>query len=282
MDKKKIALLSAGAVVLGLSGYFAYRGIRKFLANRSQGDDMNTPMPKGNIGGTPTASTSSNPFSTKAELLAFQQWVINTKGDKTILGSGGASGFGDDGLWGSKSAKAWNKYGNDYKNANLSSTMGGSASTSGSSGWSSSDLSASNELKGIVEGMGWDTNDIPTSNSWEWDVAGGLKFPTTYMKFYPNGILTIEKKKNYLSDRYAKLSGSWTKVANGWKFIIGGKTYNAPYSGNGLADQLWAILKDNGYYSKSDGSFIPFDEPTMKPKKKRNRKQLDIGCEDLM
>ena len=126
MDKKKIALLSVGALVLGVSGYFAYRGIRKFISNLGNKDDMNTPKPsEGNVGSTPTASTSSNPFSTKAELLAFQQWVINVKGDKTILGSGGASGFGDVGLWGRKSAQAWKKYGNDYKNANLSSTMGG-------------------------------------------------------------------------------------------------------------------------------------------------------------
>ena len=120
MDKKKIALLSVGALVLGVSGYFAYRGIRKFISNLGNKDDKNTPKPQpqsqGNVGSTPTASTSSNPFKTKSELLAFQQWVINVKGDKTILGSGGASGFGDDGLWGRKSAKAWNQYGNEYKN----------------------------------------------------------------------------------------------------------------------------------------------------------------------
>ena len=134
---------------------------------------MNTPKPsEGNVGSTPTASTSSNPFSTKAELLAFQQWVINVKGDKTILGSGGASGFGDVGLWGRKSAQAWKKYGNDYKNANLSSTMGGGANTtsgSGSSSWSSSDLSASLELQDRVDELGYDTEDIPTINAWEWD-----------------------------------------------------------------------------------------------------------------
>jgi hypothetical protein len=282
MDKKQIALLSVGALVLGVSGYFAYKGIRKFISNIGNKDDMNSPKPpsQGNVGSTPTASTSSNPFSSKAELLAFQQWVINTKGDKTILGSGGASGFGDDGLWGRKSAQAWNKYGNEYKNVKLDTSMGGGATTtSGSGSWSSSDFSASMELKDRVEDLGYDTEDIPTINAWEWDVAGGLRFPTTYMKFYNNGVFTLEKKKNYLTDRYGKVSGNWSKVSNGWKFVIGGKTYNASYSGSGLSDKLWAILKDNGFYSKTDGKFIEFDQ---QPMKKRNRTQLDMGCEDLM
>jgi hypothetical protein len=50
----------------------------------------------------------------KADLIAFQQYVINTKGDKTILGKGGSTGFGDDGVYGAKSKLAWDKYGNEY------------------------------------------------------------------------------------------------------------------------------------------------------------------------
>ena len=52
--------------------------------------------------------------SSKPELLAFQQYVINVKGDKTILGKGGSTGFGDDGVWGAKSKLAWDKYGKEY------------------------------------------------------------------------------------------------------------------------------------------------------------------------
>lgn len=282
MDKKKIALLSVGAVVLGVSGYFAYRGIRKFISNLGNKDDKKTPpssaQSQGNVGSTPTASTSSNPFSTKAELLAFQQWVINVKKDKNILGSGGASGFGDDGLWGRKSAQAWNKYGNEYKNVKLDTSMGGGANTTSDSGsWSSNDSSARIELKDRVEDLGYDTNDL--GSNWEWDVAGKWVFPTTFMKFYNNGVFTLEKKKSTFGDRYGKISGNWSKVSNGWKFIIGGKTYNAPYSGSGLSDKLWGILKDNGFYSKTNGKFIEFDQ---QPMKKRNRTQLDMGCEDLM
>jgi|688.fasta_scaffold356853_1 hypothetical protein len=50
----------------------------------------------------------------KADLITFQRYVINTKGDKTILGKGGSTGFGDDGVYGAKSKLAWDKYGNEY------------------------------------------------------------------------------------------------------------------------------------------------------------------------
>jgi hypothetical protein len=285
MDGKKIALISLGAIALGVGGYFGYKAIKKAITG-TQDDGLDTPKPILS-GGTPSSGGgggSSNPFSTKAQLKAFQQWVINVKKDKTILGSGGDSGFGDDGLWGSKSAKAWAKYGNEYKNSQsgITPTPSGSGSTTSSSGWSSSDFSAQNELKNIIESFGWDTEDNPSSNSFEWDVAGGWKFPTSYMKFYVSdsgtGIMTIEKKKNYLSDRYAKISGSWKKTSNGWEFNIGGKKYTAPYTGSGLSDKLWAILKDNKFYSVSDGSFIEFDGIKLK----RNKKQLDMRCEDLM
>ena len=51
---------------------------------------------------------------TKDEIKKFQSWVINTKKDKKILGTGGDSGFGDDGIWGSKTNIAWEKYGSSY------------------------------------------------------------------------------------------------------------------------------------------------------------------------
>jgi len=56
----------------------------------------------------------NNPFSTKDELISFQRWVINTKGDKTILGTGGSTGFGDDGSWGKNSQNAYTKYSAKY------------------------------------------------------------------------------------------------------------------------------------------------------------------------
>tara|TARA_R110002126_G_scaffold291771_1_gene457529 strand:- start:8142 stop:9278 length:1137 start_codon:yes stop_codon:yes gene_type:complete len=53
------------------------------------------------------------------DIKGFQQYVINTIGDKNILGKGGDSGYGDDGVWGKKSALAWGKYGDKYKTGDV-------------------------------------------------------------------------------------------------------------------------------------------------------------------
>tara|TARA_R110001592_G_scaffold363164_2_gene680868 strand:- start:529 stop:1722 length:1194 start_codon:yes stop_codon:yes gene_type:complete len=64
-----------------------------------------------------TKSSGESKSSGKPKnIKGFQQWVINTKGDKSILGKGGDSGYGDDGIWGDKTAAAWNKYGKEYQN----------------------------------------------------------------------------------------------------------------------------------------------------------------------
>lgn len=62
-------------------------------------------------GGSGGGSTGSDK---PGNILDFQQWVINTKKDKTILGGGGSTGFGDDGKWGGKTQGAWAKYKEEY------------------------------------------------------------------------------------------------------------------------------------------------------------------------
>lgn len=116
---KKIYLI-AGAVLLGVAGYFGYNWWKK--RKSSTNTDNQPPATLPTVDETPQVSSSapssvtptSNPFKTKEEILKFQQWVINTKKDKTILGTGGSTGYGDDGKWGSKSASAWDKYGKEY------------------------------------------------------------------------------------------------------------------------------------------------------------------------
>jgi hypothetical protein len=46
-----------------------------------------------------------NPFADGITLKNFQDWVINTKNDKTILGKNGS-----DGNWTLNTAAAYNKY----------------------------------------------------------------------------------------------------------------------------------------------------------------------------
>lgn len=52
---------------------------------------------------------------TRDDIKKFQLWVINTIKDKKILGNGGNTGFGDDGMSGTKTDTAWQKYGSRYQ-----------------------------------------------------------------------------------------------------------------------------------------------------------------------
>lgn len=52
-----------------------------------------------------------------ADVKGFQQWVINQKKDTAILGKGGSTGYGDDGVYGGKTQAAWTKYGQEYTDA---------------------------------------------------------------------------------------------------------------------------------------------------------------------
>lgn len=121
----------AGAIILGVVGYFGYNWYKKRKEAKDSGvgstetnlgtGSTNTGVGAGSVSGS-TSVPTTNPFKTQDEVLKFQQWVINTKKDKTILGTGGASGFGDDGKWGSKSGLAWDKYGKEYLTGSSSGT----------------------------------------------------------------------------------------------------------------------------------------------------------------
>ena len=95
----------AGGVLLIIAGYFGF----KWWQNRQTQTAPPPPPPPPSSAKPPSSAYTSNPFDNKAKLLAFQQWVINTKKDNTILGSEQADGF-----WGRKSATAWDKYGKEY------------------------------------------------------------------------------------------------------------------------------------------------------------------------
>jgi hypothetical protein len=86
----------------------------------SELDELDKPItppssnPQTPVGSKPQTPVISKP-SDAPDTKTFQQWVINKKGDKTILGKGGDSGFGDDGQWGARTKAAWDKYKNDYE-----------------------------------------------------------------------------------------------------------------------------------------------------------------------
>jgi hypothetical protein len=126
--KGKKALLVIGSIVAigGVVGYILWKR-KKDKEGKSTNDQTQTGGGDNTSGGGDTpvfqpdlsvGTTTPNPFSTTAELKKFQEWVINTKKDNSILGSAGA-----DGLWGKNSAKAWNKYGAEYKKGSAGGTV---------------------------------------------------------------------------------------------------------------------------------------------------------------
>jgi len=126
-SKKNKIYIIAGVVTLAIATYFGGKYIKKIRDEKQAKEDaekaaelaaqqglVNPVVPDGSKPSPKPIGILSNPFVNKAELVAFQKWVINVKKDKTILGTGGSTGFGDDGSWGSKSANAWTKYGKEY------------------------------------------------------------------------------------------------------------------------------------------------------------------------
>jgi hypothetical protein len=124
MDAKKknrIVIWVSVAALLGVGGYFAFKFIKKMKAKKAEEEaaklaasttTTTSPTPSGTSAPKPKPPIISNPFKSKAELTAFQNWVLTMYPfDRAILGKTGA-----DGDWGTNSANAWTKYGTAYKN----------------------------------------------------------------------------------------------------------------------------------------------------------------------
>jgi hypothetical protein len=92
--------------VLAVAGIGLYFVLRSKPKNSNPELDLDA----NDLSPLPSSPTASNEVDQPNNVLEFQEWVILVKKDKTILGSGGASGFGDDGKFGSKTQLAWKKY----------------------------------------------------------------------------------------------------------------------------------------------------------------------------
>jgi len=191
---------------------------------------------------TTTTATTGNPFTSVDDLKKFQQWVFDNKKEKI-----GKRDGTPDGLYGGNTRKAWEKYGKEYQGTSQ-------ASQQQSTSWSSTNYEANAELKKLLEQNAQDISRDGTA--FQWDTTN--TYPTVYVKFYDGGTLTLEKDKAALSSRYAKSSGTWKKVNNGFEFTFGGKTYNAKYDGLDLTNVLYSLMKDANYFSWNDGKAVPF------------------------
>ena len=107
----KIGLVVVLFVLLGVGGYYGYKMLYKPKEEEDEETIIIPPTNSGDGGGGGGGGGSTAPveLDTNAKLTAFQNYVINTKKDTSILGKSGA-----DGIWGGNSKKAWDKYGAEY------------------------------------------------------------------------------------------------------------------------------------------------------------------------
>lgn len=115
----KIALWVTGIAVVGVGGYFIWKSLKKKREEKANEEiaklNADKYKPIATASGKPTTAQTfyvdqtANPFPDLMSLRMFQNWVINTKKDRAILGTGGA-----DGIWGKNTARAWAKYKDDW------------------------------------------------------------------------------------------------------------------------------------------------------------------------
>jgi hypothetical protein len=85
----------------------------------SSSESSSSEIPSSDSSSSSSSSSSSitdNPFKSKDDLKDFQKWILKYHETDGTFGKGSATPVGTaDGLWGKKSAKAWDKYGSRYK-----------------------------------------------------------------------------------------------------------------------------------------------------------------------
>jgi len=215
MDQKTRKIVIAGSLLtLGSIGaYFGYQAWKKWKDEKDL-KDANLAAALANVGSGGGGGGGSTPYTPPVQtntnrpddVLAFQQYVINVKGNKTILGKGGPSGFGDDGAWGGNTAKAWTKYKTDYLAAS------GGATTTNPKGLTIKTIDTI--LKPIAKSLGSKTIYFGTNPS---DV-NYVKYtsPTTGNQYYwfGSGAFKVWKSPQNLS---------WGSFMNkGKKVVVGG------------------------------------------------------------
>lgn len=223
---------------------------------------------------TTTSKKVTNVSSDKPKnIKGFQQWVINTKGDKSILGKGGDSGYGDDGIWGTKTAKAWNKYSSEYQNKKND-----------------------GEEKNVITGdylipVAWPEYEPKAPSDWSETITkiankAGEIFASgsgdSLGKLGHGGIGIVEKNGNVTLFEFGRYSGSkqgmgLTKIANIGKVAkidSKGKLLNA----NEVAKEMKQKSQGEGRKHKMIGYVVPVSDVTsaLSFAKTKGQKSYDI------
>ena len=113
-------LISTILVGGGIGAYFLLKKPKEEKEEKEENEDNgsssssqtinNSSSQKNNSSSQNVSVNAPSELNDKTKIKAFQNYVLTTKKDTSILGKSGA-----DALWGNNSQKAWDKYGKDYK-----------------------------------------------------------------------------------------------------------------------------------------------------------------------
>ena len=239
--KNKWIWISLGVAAGGTGLFFLGRFIKNkyFTKGLDESDVLSGGRPTPNPS-VPSSSSSSGfpatPFTNNTEGNAFRGWVNDnypTYAREIDLDRTGAY----DNTY---IRKAYAKYGNEYQQSVTSGVPPVKPSTA--------DFTKLSSLVGAFTKL--------VNNSSKLQIATSSEYPKVVIDFYPEGLMVLQKDASYFSSIYAKVSGSW-KIVNGNAVLtFDGKTYTITPSDN---NAIWTMLKDGGYLSMQDGSFIPFE-----------------------
>jgi hypothetical protein len=246
--KNKWIWISLGVAAGGTGLFFLGRFIKNkyFTKGLDESDVLNSARPT--QGGTAPSSSSSTgfpatPFTNNTEGNAFRGWVNDnypTYAREIDLDRTGA--YDNNYI-----RKAYAKYGAEYQQSIASGVPPVKPSTA--------DFTKLSALVGAFTKL--------VNNSSKLQIATSSDYPKVVIDFYPEGLMVVQKDASYFSSIYAKVSGSW-KIVNGNAVLtFDGNNYTLTPSDN---NAIWSMLKDGGYLSIQDGSFIPFEgqeEPYM-------------------
>lgn len=239
--KNKWIWISLGVAAGGTGLFFLGKFIkdRYFTNPLDESDLLNTAKPSG-TSGTPSSTSSTGfpptPFTNTEEGNAFRGWVNDNYPDYAKSIELDRTGNYDN----SYIRKAFAKYGAQYQQSLATGVIPVKPS--------SADFTKLSSLVGAFTKL--------VNNSSKLQIATSADRPRIMIDFYPEGLMVLQKDASYWSSVYAKVSGSW-KIQNGNAVLtFDGKNYTLTPTDN---NAIWAMLKDGGYLSVQDGSFIPFE-----------------------
>jgi hypothetical protein len=238
--KNKWVWISLGVATGGTALFFLGRFIKnKYFPNPLDEKDINN-AGRPTQGGTPSTSTSSalppTPFTNTTEGNAFRAWVNDNYPAYAQEIDLDRTGQYDN----SYIRKAYVKYGAVYQQA-LSNGTAVAKPTS-------ADFTKLSALVGAFPKL--------VNSASKLQIATSDDRPRILIDFYPEGLMVVQKDSSFWSSVYAKVSGSW-KIQNGNAVLdFDGGIYTLTPTDN---NAIWGMLKDGGYLSVQDGSFIPFE-----------------------